>query len=130
MLPERRTTLSLKDLSQAAENAVKLVSGRHRIKVDEGFIIDPGILCGRQVQIADLKQAEQIATEITQQVAEGMGLGPAGASAAAGRGESQVEPAVLLQRGLVLCGFFSQSFNNNSGSTAFEPLTRTGSRAS
>ncbi len=96
----RALTIGTKDIAKAVENAVKLVGDKHQVKFAPEFHIGPGTLMGRMVRgEIGLKQAEQIASDLTH----------AAASAGAGPGalaRPQFEPAVLIRKDLILCGFF------------------------
>lgn len=99
----RALTIAAKDIAKAVDSAVKLVGDKHKVKFAPEFHIGPGTIMGRILQgEIGLKQAEQIAAEITQHAATG-----AGAGAGAGIGSAaQLEPAVLINRNLILCGFY------------------------
>ena len=70
--PKRPQALAVKDLSQAVEKAVRLVSDKHKVKFSPEFHVGP-IIMGRQLLQAEIGtgQAEQIATEITQHLTQG-----------------------------------------------------------
>jgi hypothetical protein len=91
-MPNRPATISIKDLANAVEHAVRVTSEKHKVQFSSHFHIGPGTIIGRKLVQPDigLKQALQIATEITQQVTRGEGSAPAFASA-------QFEPAVLAR---------------------------------
>ncbi len=95
----RPQVLAVKDLSQAVEKAVKLVSDKHKVKFSPEFHVGP-IIMGRQLLQAEIgsRQAEQIATEITQHLMLGTTTG-------AGFANVQFEPTVLVRNRLILCGF-------------------------
>jgi len=91
-------TISLKHLSVAVDQAVKAAIQKHQAKVAAPFAINPGIICGPLLEPAtDLKTAQQIADEITQQVQKGQ----AGLAAA-----QPLTSAVLAMHGRIICGFF------------------------
>ena len=93
------TTISLKQLSGTVDGAVKAALDRHKLKTTNGFIINPGTLAGPLLDHAtDLKVAQQIAEEVTKQVAGAQG---AGAAAFA-----NIQPGVLVTNRFILCGFF------------------------
>jgi hypothetical protein len=96
-MASRPSTISIKDLSNAVEHAVKIATQKHNVRFSPEFRIEPGTIIGRQLLQADigLKQAEQIATEITQHVMT------SGAAAIAG---TQLEPVVFVRRGGTTCG--------------------------
>ncbi len=97
----RPPTISIKDISKAVEHAVKVAGEKHQVQFSPEFRLGPGTIMGRQLLQADiaLKQAEQIATEITQQVTSGAaGAAPAALAA------THLEPAVLVGRGIIICG--------------------------
>ena len=97
-MPNRPATISIKDISKAVENAVKIAGDKHKVQFSPEFRLGPGTIMGRQLLQANigLQQAEQIATEITQQVTSG--------AAAPALGVTQLEPAVLVGRGVIICG--------------------------
>ena len=66
----RPRTISIKDISTAVDQAVKLASEKHKVRFGSEFRIGPGTIIGRQLLSSEieLKQAEQIATEITKHV--------------------------------------------------------------
>jgi hypothetical protein len=90
-------TISIKDLSKAVEHAVKIASAKHNVQFSPEFRIGPGGIMGRQLMEPEIgsKQAEQIATEITQHVAT---------AAAATLGATPLDPVVLIGRFGVVCG--------------------------
>ncbi|MBI1821819.1 MAG: hypothetical protein HYR79_08940 [Nitrospirae bacterium] len=92
---KRPGTISIKELSKAVDNAVKIAAERHNVRFSPELIIGP-IILGRQILQADiqLKQAEQIATEITQHLAANV--------SGAALGAHQAEPAVLVRKGPVI----------------------------
>jgi hypothetical protein len=93
------SSISLKQLTSSVDQAVKAAVQRHPAKVTNGFTINPGIICGPILEAAtDLKLAQQIADEITQQVQKAQAGGAAGASA--------FQSGVLVTRGHIICGFF------------------------
>jgi hypothetical protein len=95
------SSISLKQLTTSVDQAVKAAVQRHQAKVSNGFTINPGIICGPILEAAtDLKTAQQIADEITQQVQKAQAGGPAAAAAA-----PAFESAVLITRGHIICGF-------------------------
>lgn len=98
-MANRPPTISIKDLSNAVDKAVKVASDKHKVQFGPDFRIGPGTILGRQLLQAEtsLKQAEQIATEITQQATAG---GPAAQAFAGGH----FEPTVLVGRGIIICG--------------------------
>jgi|GEM_PF-6130297 len=98
-MANRPPTLSTKDLSKAVENAVKAATEKHKVQFAPDFRIGPGTIIGRQLLQADigLKQAEQIATEITQHITAGEG-------AVTALAKTRFEPAVLIRPGGTTCG--------------------------
>jgi hypothetical protein len=99
------SSISLKQLTTSVDQAVKAAVQRHSAKVSNGFTINPGIICGPILDAAtDLKVAQQIADEITQQVqkAQAVSLGAKASAVAAPAFQS----AVLATRGHVICGFY------------------------
>jgi hypothetical protein len=99
----RPLTISMKHLSESVDQAVKLVSKKHKVRFSPEFRIGPGTIMGRQLLQADipLKQAWQIAAEITQHV-----ISVASAEQAA-MGGVALEPAVFVGRGMTLCGMIA-----------------------
>jgi len=97
--PKRPQALAVKDLSQAVEKAVRLVSDKHKVKFSPEFHVGPSIM-GRQFLQGEIGtgQAEQIATEITQHLTQGVTTG-------AGFANFPFEPTVLVRNRLILCGF-------------------------
>lgn len=89
--------ISLKQLTPAVDQAVKAALERHKTAATNGFAINPGIIAGPILAATvDLKVAQQIATEVTQQVQRAQ-VGTPGAV---------LEPAVLITHGHILCGFY------------------------
>jgi hypothetical protein len=89
--------ISLKQLTPAVDQAVKAALERHKTAATNGFALSPGIIAGPILAATvDVKVAQQIATEVTQQVqrAQAAGGGPA------------LEPAVLIAHNHIICGFF------------------------
>jgi len=99
-MAQRPPTISVSEVSKAVELAVKAASEKHKVQFASGFRFGPGTIMGRQLLQADIgiKQAEQIATEISQHVA-----GAAGAAALQG---TRLEPGVFAGRGIIICGFW------------------------
>jgi len=98
-MAQRPATISLRDLSQAVEQAVKTVSQKHKVQFLPNIRVGPGTLTGRQIDpTADigLKQVEQIAADITQHIAS---------TATEALGGARLEPAVFIGRGVILSGF-------------------------
>lgn len=102
MANHKPPTLSIKELSQAVDQAVKIASQKHKVEFAPEFRINPGTIIGRQLLQADIKvsQAQQIATDITQHLTNAK-VGPTAAS-----GIHPFEPAVFGGRNIVICGFF------------------------
>jgi len=103
-MSNRAATLSAKDVSKAVDHAVKVVGEKHKVKFAPEFRIGPGTIIGRQLLEATvgLQQAEQLATEIAHQAAQHAAAG----GGAAGLARPQFEPAVLIRKDLILCGFY------------------------
>jgi hypothetical protein len=103
-MAKKPITISIKDLSKAVEGAVNVASKKNKVQFSPGFRIVPGTIIGRQILHADmgLKQAEQIATEITRNVMS--------APHAVALGKPKIEPAVLIRGGEIIMGMFP-SFN-------------------
>jgi hypothetical protein len=98
----RPSSISLKHLAPAVDQAVKAAIQRNPAKVTAGFVINPGIICGPILEeTIDLKVAQTIATEITQQVQKAQ-IGAAAAATVL----PKLEPAVLVTRGHIICGFY------------------------
>jgi hypothetical protein len=91
-MAERPRTISISEVSKAVEHAVRAASEKHKVQFAPGFRFGPGTIMGRQLLQADIpiKQAEQIATEITHHVAGG----------------AEFEPSVWVGRGIIICGFW------------------------
>jgi len=91
-MAQRPATISIKEVSKAVEHAVKIASEKHKVQFASGFRFGPGTIMGRQLLQADIaiNKAEQIATEITQQVP----------------GATQFEASVWVGRGIIICGFW------------------------
>jgi hypothetical protein len=104
------STLSLKELSTAANGAVHAALERHKLKATNEVIINPGTLAGPLLDRAtDLKVAQQLAEEITKQVQTKMG-GPAAAGDAHAQAAApklpQLQSGVLVTNRYIICGFF------------------------
>lgn len=101
MANHKPPTLSIKELSQAVDHAVKIASQKHKVEFAPEFRISPGTIIGRQVLQADIKvnQAQQIATDIAQHLSDAK----VGSTAAAG--SLPFEPAVFGGRNILICGF-------------------------
>jgi hypothetical protein len=101
MANHKPPTLSIKELSQAVDHAVKLAGQKHKVEFTPEFRINPGTIIGRQLLQTDLRvnQAQEIAAEITQH------LSNAKAGAAAEAGFAPFEPAVFGRRNILICGF-------------------------
>ena len=91
-MADRPSTISIKDLSAAVDQAVKIVTEKYKTKFSQQLRIGPGTIIGRQLLETDigLKQAEQIASDITQHVAS---------SAVATNVTQKFEPVVLIRSG-------------------------------
>jgi hypothetical protein len=91
-MARRPATISIKDVSKAVEEAVKVASEKHKVQFASGFRFGPGTIMGRQLLQADIpiNRAEQIATEITGQVPGG----------------GELEPSVWVGHGIIICGFW------------------------
>ena len=101
MNPFQKGTVSLKNLSSAVENAVKTVSDK-KIQFEPGIHVGPGNICGKVArEIADLKTAEKVASEITSHLS----ANASGGGAAAALNLPHAEPVVLAGRNWILCGF-------------------------
>lgn len=102
MANHKPPTLSIKELSQAVDHAVKIATQKHKVEFAPEFRINPGTIIGRQLLQADIKvsQAQQIATDITQHLSNAK-VGPTAAA-----GIQPFEPAVFGGRNIVICGFF------------------------
>jgi hypothetical protein len=103
MANHRPPTLSIKELSQAVDHAVKIASQKHKVEFAPEFRINPGTIIGRQLLKADItvNQAQQLATDIAQHLSTAK-VGPA---AAAAPGLLPFEPAVFGHRNILICGF-------------------------
>jgi len=68
-MAKRPPTISIKNLSKAVDRAVKVASEKHGVQLSPEFHLGPGTIMGRRLPPdIELKQAEQIASEITKQV--------------------------------------------------------------
>src|SRR5262245_920091 len=93
--------ISLSQLGTTVDKAVKAALDRHHAKASNGFVINPGIIAGPLLDLAtDVKVAQKIAEEVTQQVQQAGGP-EAGAAAA-----KPMVSAVLVTPHGILCGFF------------------------
>jgi hypothetical protein len=104
METHRPLVLSVKDMAQAVENAVRLVAARHNVAFTPELKIYPGLIIGRQIRQANLtfQQAEQIATEITDQLAQE----PAAPGDHVAISALSPEPLVVVKRGpIILTGY-------------------------
>jgi hypothetical protein len=99
----RPLTLSIKDLSQAVEKAVHLVAARHNLEFTPELKIYPGLIIGRQIRRDNItfQQAEQIATEITDQLAQP----PANSGAAVAVSALSPEPIVVGIHRIIIAGY-------------------------
>jgi hypothetical protein len=102
MSTNRAFTISPKDIAKAVDSAVKLASEKHKVQFAPEFHIGPGTIMGRILQTADvgIKQAEQIASEITSHAGQQHGI------SAEALARPVFEPAVLIRKNLILCGFY------------------------
>ncbi|HEX2455170.1 MAG TPA: hypothetical protein VHI99_15835 [Vicinamibacterales bacterium] len=92
--------ISLSQLGPTVDKAVKAALDRHHAKASNGFVINPGIIAGPLLDIAtDVKVAQKIAEEVTQQVQQAGGLDAAAAT-------KPLVSAVVLTPRAILCGFF------------------------
>lgn len=98
----RPATISVKELSQAVDRAVKIARDKHGVEFAPAFQINPGIVIGRQLlKSVDLAQAQKLAAEITQEVTRS-----AGAESTAALAGKHFEPVVVARPNLIICGFF------------------------
>jgi hypothetical protein len=91
-MAQRPATISIKEVSKAVEQAVKVASDKHKVQFASGFRFGPGTIMGRQLLEADIpiNRAEQIAGEITQQVP----------------GAAELVASVWVGHGIIICGFW------------------------
>jgi len=91
-MAQRPATISIKEVSKAVEQAVKVASDKHKVQFASGFRFGPGTIMGRQLLQADIpiNRAEQIAGEITQQVP----------------GAAELVASVWVGHGIIICGFW------------------------
>jgi hypothetical protein len=104
----RPLTLSIKELSQAVEKAVQRVAAQHHIEFTPELKIYPGLIIGRQLRRNNLtcQQAEQIATEITEQLAQP----PAHPGAAVAVSALSPDPMVIsLRRTIIVSNWEGQN---------------------
>lgn len=99
----RPLTISVKDLSQAVERAVRLVAAQHNVEFTPELKIYPSLLIGRQIRQDNItfQRAEQIATEITNHLTQ-PSLAP---GAAVDVAALSPEPIVVSLRKTILCGY-------------------------
>jgi len=89
--------IAIRQLTPAVNQAVKAALERHKTQATNGFALNPGIIAGPILAATvDFKVAQQIATEVTQQVQKAQ-VGGAGPT---------LEPAVLFTHNHIICGFF------------------------
>jgi len=106
-------TISAKQLASAVDKAVTTASQRHNLQFSPAFSIN-GIINGRQLLQAaqDVNALRQAATDIAHEASRAaggaMGAEHAGAehTASAG-GHLQLEPAVLIGRDHIICGWIN-----------------------
>jgi hypothetical protein len=92
--------ISLSQLGPTVDKAVKAALDKHHAKANNGFVINPGIIAGPLLDIAtDIKVAQRIAEEVTQQVHQAGGLHAAAAA-------KPLVSAVLVTPQAIICGFF------------------------
>ena len=91
-MAQHPATISIKEVSKAVEQAVKVASEKHKVKFSPDLRFGPGTIMGRQLLQADItiSQAEQIAGEITQQVP----------------GAAELVASVWVGHGIIICGFW------------------------
>lgn len=89
-------TISVRSLSAAVESAVKVVTAKNQVQFASGLHIGP-IIAGKVVRdLKEISQAQNVASALTHQLSsEAAALGAA------------LKPAVLIQDGIVLCGFIA-----------------------
>jgi hypothetical protein len=91
--------ISLSQLGPNVDKAVKAALDRHRAKATNGFVINPGIIAGPLLDVAtDIKVAQKIAEEVTEQVHQAGGLDAAATA-------KPVSAVLWTPRGII-CGFF------------------------
>jgi hypothetical protein len=93
------TSISIRDLSKAVDDAVKLATQRHKVQFSPELLIAPGGIIGRQLSQANvsLHQAEQIAGEMAQHL-ETQALSSSASAPA------KIEPLVLVRQGGIILG--------------------------
>lgn len=91
-MAQHPATISIKEVSKAVEQAVKVAGEKHKVQFASGLRFGPGTIMGRQLLQADIpiNRAEQIAGEITQQVP----------------GAAELVPSVWVGHGIIICGFW------------------------
>ena len=91
-------TISVRGLAAAVESAVKVVAAKNQVQFASGLHIGP-IISGKVARdLKEISQAQNVASALAHQLSsgkEGAALGGA------------LKPAVLIQDGIVLCGFIS-----------------------
>ena len=94
-------SISAKQLASAVDKAVKAAAERHKLQFEPQFTVN-GIINGRMLREAanlQLPAIREAAAEIAQQAS-------AAADAPGAALKLRLEPAVLVGRDYILCGFF------------------------
>jgi len=111
-MPTSTRTISAKQLASAVDHAVKTAAQRHNLQFGPAFSIN-GIINGRQLlqASADSNALRQAATDIAQEASRAasgaMGAEHAGAEKAVSATHLQLEPAVLIGRNHIICGWIN-----------------------
>lgn len=91
-------TISVRNLSAAVESAVKVVAAKNKVQFATGLHIGP-IISGKVARdLKEISQAQNVAAALTQQLSSGKEAAALGGA---------LKPAVLIQEGIVLCGFIA-----------------------
>ena len=107
-MQDRAQSISLKDLSQAVEQAVTKSGQMHaafREAKPKGFVLHPwiiGFILREQIQLdrATIRDMEGFATDVASQLASVGGIGATG------------RPAAMILDKDIICGFFPQNAIN------------------
>jgi hypothetical protein len=104
MATHRASTISLKQVGGAADKAIKLAAEKHKVRFEKPtfeYVPDWQTLGGILMELADLRQAQGVAQDITNSINQAVG----GAQAAAGGAGGHFQPVVIWAGGNhVICG--------------------------
>jgi len=101
-------TISAKQLASAVDKAVTTASQRHNLQFSPAFSIN-GIINGRQLLQAaqDVNALRQAATDIAHEASRAAGGAMGAEHTASAGGHLQLEPAVLIGRDHIICGWIN-----------------------